>query len=585
MIKLRRWLGWGHLLENFSTPNMRQSPVFRPPRCQDDRQRDIFPLPMLQKELSRSVKQRILRRDAVQRRVNMAVAALNSMYFGRNEAPDVHYCHRLSDLPLCQSDTLVSLLRRIKSWEPRPASACYQEALKALRVAGTSYAADPGVGDTVCMKLDKLSLPRLSGTGVSLDVELGGKEGEMLRDFEDHLLQDPINWASSCEEAARCNVYNDPGLRKPSFYRDFLQRLHQCGVLTFTRRPSGRVGAFAVTKKPKCVEGVMQERQRLILDCRQVNYQFRAPPLTELGSLSALCEVQLEQDEKLYVGGADIQDCFYACRLPKGLESFFCFLNDLRLGEVRRLWPELVQDTYDHVDGDEMISPCLGVLPMGFSWSFFLVQRLHEQLTIKSMGIEREELILDSRPVKEILPGKCAAMPYCDNVHVIGKDVHVAERMRVQVCEELRSRGFQVHEEAPASHIMPTLGGVIDGEQGIVRPTASRMWNVLLGFEYCLRHPVSSDFVRRLLGHAMVLCVLARPGMSIFRALYDFSSRGLPKVVLWRSAKRECSKFVAIAPLLFGSLRREWSTRVTCTDASPDGYGIVERELPLSSRF
>ena len=37
-----------------------------------------------------------------------------------------------------------------------------------------------------------------------------------------------------------------------------------------------------MSKKPKEIEGVMVERQRLILDCRQVNLSFRAPPVTEL---------------------------------------------------------------------------------------------------------------------------------------------------------------------------------------------------------------------------------------------------------------------------------------------------------------
>lgn len=64
--------------------------------------------------------------------------------------------------------------------------------------------------------------------------------------------------------------------------------LHKCSILGHTTSCRGRVGAFCVTKKPKEVAGQLVERQRLILDCRQVNLAFRDPPKTELGSLAAL---------------------------------------------------------------------------------------------------------------------------------------------------------------------------------------------------------------------------------------------------------------------------------------------------------
>ena len=62
-------------------PTLRASPVFSRPSGDDGRQRDVFPLPLLpvtevvaKKGLSRSVRRRILRRDAVGKRANMAIA-------------------------------------------------------------------------------------------------------------------------------------------------------------------------------------------------------------------------------------------------------------------------------------------------------------------------------------------------------------------------------------------------------------------------------------------------------------------------------------------------------------------------------
>ena len=562
----------------------RRSKVFQPPHPPDVRQRDLFPLPLLVEEpevakkcLSRSVKQRIHRRRILQRRLNSAVVALNSLFFGK-EIDSAKTCINISDLPRGQGEVLRSLIHRLGSMGPPPTGACYREALQALQVPGGSYEAEPGVGDTVPMDLSSLSLPSLTGSGVDLESEMTGAVGEMVRDFEGYLLQDASAWASVAEEAARMKPYNDPKMNHRGFYRDFLLRLQGCGILTFSHRARGRVGAFTVSKKPKVIDGQRFLRQRLILDCRQVNFQFRPPPLTELGSLAALCEIEIGQGETMYIGGADIADCFYGCRLPAGMESFFCFKEDLTAKEARALFHDLptwVNDLGEH----SIISPCLGVLPMGFSRSFYIVQQLHEQITMQALSLERRDLVLDAHPARDFRPGSCLAMPYCDNVHVIGKESGLVERHRLKVCECLRERGFQVHEEVPASDVMLTLGGVVDGSAGVVRATPTRLWKIIVGFEHCLRKPVSSDFVRRLLGHAMVLCVLNRCGMAVFRSLYDFSTKGLGPCRLWKSAARECRLFIAIAPLLEGNLRREWSSRVTCTDASPEGFGIVECEL------
>ena len=137
------------------------------------------------------------------------------------------------------------------------------------------------------------------------------------------MLQDANNWSWLCEEAQSIRAYNDPALRDKQFFLRFLGGLQMAGVLDFTTTVRGRVGSFCVSKKPKEVDGRMIERQRLILDCRQVNLSCRAPPVTELGSLPAV-DIEIPDNETLFVSGGGIKDCFYACRLPEpflGLDS------------------------------------------------------------------------------------------------------------------------------------------------------------------------------------------------------------------------------------------------------------------------
>ena len=79
----------------------------------------------------------------------------------------------------------------------------------------------------------------------------------------------------------------------------------------------------------------------------------------------------------------------------------------------------------------------------------------------------------------------------------------------------MRSAGFKLHEEVGASTLFPTLGGVVAGVEGAVKPSSNRLWNLIFAFEYASEAVVSTDLVQRLLGHAMVVCVLHRGGMSI----------------------------------------------------------------------
>ena len=58
----------------------------------------------------------------------------------------------------------------------------------------------------------------------------------------------------------------------------------------------------------------------------------------------------------------------------------------------------------------------------------------------------------------------------------------------------------------PATSILPTLGGFIDGETGHIRPTQSRLWNLILTFRWlACGGKTSADYIQRVLGQAMAL--------------------------------------------------------------------------------
>ena len=296
------------------------SRVFHPPLPGDGRRRDIFPLPCLQCPetirggISRSVQRRIQRKIAETRQVNRALLALNSLYFGGNKILPTASIEELSSLPLCQQDVIKSVIKRVRELGCPPVDACCSGALSALRVPSGSYSdMDPGVGDVVPMRLDQLSLPTGNVAGVNINEHLSGSSSKVVNEFETYMLHDASVWGDLQEYAPSLKPYDDPSLRSHKQYLKFLSHLHQCGVLGFTDQCKGRVGAFTVSKKPKFEGSKRIDRQRLVLDCRQTNLLFKQPPLTELGSLSALSELELGPEEELFASGSDIRDCFYAC--------------------------------------------------------------------------------------------------------------------------------------------------------------------------------------------------------------------------------------------------------------------------------
>eukprot|EP00435_Cladocopium_sp_Y103_P046584 s342_g13.t1 len=560
-----------------------ESAVYHRPRP-DDRQRDLFPLPQLQveesvgKHLSRSVRRRVDRRAAVGGRVNHAIDALNLLFSGHGSPAGFSEMSTIGSLPLHQQEAINGIIQSVKYLGDPPADACGQGALKALRAAPSMYEDTAGgVGDVVPMSLPQLSLPSGVVAGVDLLGALEEPVKGVVAQFEDTMLQDADVWTAISSNTCGLTPYNDPALLNPRLYLVFLRHLYDRGILDFADGCKGRVGAFTVSKKPKLVGGSLQQRQRLVLDCRQTNLLFRPAPHTRLGSLAAISEMYIPPGHNMYLSGADIKDCFYAVRLPKDLAMYFGLHRDLSVEEAT-----LVSGLgAEHFSGYGNITPVISVLPMGFSWSFFLVQHIHESVSMRALGISHTELVLEHTPAPKLVPGQAIAMPYCDNVHAIGLEQQLTNNSKDSICNALSHIGFSMHEDEPASTTFNTLGGVVDGQLGQVRATSSRMWNLIFAFMHIRRGVIHPEVVQRLLGHSMVLCVLNRCGMGVFHQLYKFAMSSSGPRCLNRRERQECYIFAGIVPLLYSDLRRPLEEEIHCTDASPDGFGICS--MPCSN--
>ena len=193
---------------------------------------------------------------------------------------------RLDELPLNQRLAISDILCCVKKLGHPPLHVHGSEALQALRAASSTYGNfEADVGDIVPMDLAQLSLPEERVAGVDLVGALSGplEEVVLVLNFEDHMLQDADVWTSLSSDLESLRPYDDPCLKERSVYLDFIAELYKRGVLRFSQKCVGRVGAFAVSKKPKVVDGNLVLRQRLVLDCRMSQWSFQTVPTHQPG--------------------------------------------------------------------------------------------------------------------------------------------------------------------------------------------------------------------------------------------------------------------------------------------------------------
>ena len=140
--------------------------------------------------------------------------------------------------------------------------------------------------------------------------------------------------------------------------------------------------------------------QRFVLDCRRTNQHFRKPRRPELGPAEAIQRLDNSTGETLFEAEADLKSCCYQMGIEAWLSLFFCF-GDLLSGTwIQSLGCE--RDVFGKsFSGRDRLHPCFIVLPMGFSWSFWIVQELVTQLFLKA-GISRDQILVSGWPAPSL---------------------------------------------------------------------------------------------------------------------------------------------------------------------------------------
>ena len=395
--------------------------------CDVSRNRDVFPLPLFsvpvieKPSLSRSVRQRLSKDIQSTKRSNDAISCLNEIF---SESCD--------SIPIAggNSNLCASYIKSCMSEYSPSDSIRPEEALRTL--LGTDcqsqYSSSEDLASTTLVSYQpgKTSLPCISSPPHAVAGMLDCEASDTLVGFEKEMMLDQFAYDNLVSVEGKVKPYIDPVLlNSQKQYETFITELCALHIVTHTQDPKEHTGIFFVKRK--------DDMQRMIIDCRPTNQHFRRSPNMPIGGAAAWSTASVPQDKVLYCAQYDVQAFFYRCGICKDLSEWFC-LPPISQELAQRLWPEQRFDT------DRKVYPCLGVLPMGFSWSFWLGQRAHVHISLQSSGLPSSQVFVEGRPAPDV-SSQVGLMPYCDNGNVIGTDPDAVLVVRDKLIQALQDVG------------------------------------------------------------------------------------------------------------------------------------------------
>ena len=332
---------------------------------------DLLPLPLPEvmqisddaRLLSRPVRQRLLRRRAMDLRVAETVQAMNFL--------DGHTWDPNCRPSKAQNAALEAIRREVELSPPPLDGSSPEAALQELLGPLSSYSGEHVA--QAAYEPDLVSLPEVAG-GCDIASQLEGSDRDCLVSFEESLLLSADACTQRGEEEGLPTLHRDEAL-VGDVYISFVNRVLQSGMLTLSLGRRSQAGIFFVRKK--------SGRLRMIADGRQGNQRMRPPPKTSMPSAAAFSELRLAKGEKVRVSTCD--------KDPQGIRRAVWIRTDpgLQAGSAggRRKGR-----------GSAGLGDARAVLPMGCSWALHFCQQAHVNIALRT-GLGRHRLLLDKTPV------------------------------------------------------------------------------------------------------------------------------------------------------------------------------------------
>ena len=213
---------------------------------------------------------------------------------------------------------------------------------------------------------------------------------------------------------------------------------------------------------------------------------------------------------------------------------------------------------------------------MGFSWAFWIAQRVHQHIALRGSGLSPQRLLVDAAPAPDLCCAEPLMLPYCDNLNLAGTSVLPVQQALERSILALESHGFDVHERVDATLQVESLGYCIDGESGLVSIRPAKLALHIPAWRWISSRPrISGRALERMLGHLVPFLLLRREFLALPAALYSFAQRMKGRRArLWPSAAQEARWIATLLPLVCSDLRMPWSAQLTMSDASLTGFAV-----------
>lgn len=314
---------------------------------------------------------------------------------------------------------------------------------------------------------------------------------------------------------------------------------------------------------------------RVLFGCRRPNLRCKPPPKTELAGSSTLGDVWVDSEEPLHATSADVKDFFYRILLPESFRPLFGLkpvaLKLLKHPSAR----EWEARGYTHVPMR------LRVIPMGWTWSLWVAQKLHEGVLESDEELNTVELLGGRRPAPIIRGSRVGGIVYVDDAGFIGIRPAQLQRLHERYQIRMEESGYDLHpgkSHGPLPEDIK-LGFKVNGLPCTVEPKPQK-W---IRIHRSLRHLLRLDRVRGVvvlecvLGNLVVYGLLRRPYLSIFSEVYKvleaFDRRGrCGRVRITPALRREIYAAMVLLPLLTVALRDPPAEVVCASDSSDTHY-------------
>ena len=435
-----------------------------------------------------------------------------------------------------------------------------------------------------CLQIEKGLPPKGHGASVPLSPLLEGKTRHLVLNPEECLLEKKDR--SPGKATARVHIAEGEGLK-------VWRLLEERGIVDWIRLSEVfhdeegpyLSGMFGVPKAGRyCANGAVV--LRVIMNLQPVNRILTVikGDISELPNAAVWTQLVVDGEDIIQISQADMAAAFYLFGMPSQWKKLFGFNSKYTSAQLGK-------------EGNDTWVPCCKVLPMGWASSVGLMQMASRQM-IRQLGSNHGE---------EIRRCKQTAKWFTDSLRKEGDrkwwQVYLDNYMCGSIETPSSSTGTatRMHGEAVASwaaqgvvsaadkHVISAdsateLGVRIDGDSGLVGAAPERFLKLIAVTVILVGHRLPPvKWVQIVLGRWIFALQFRRPAMAVLSQSWQYIKAGQDRRRWWPAVRRELCLLLCLVPLLQSDMKQEFSSTVTCSDASEYGGAVAISEVLTSS--